>query len=433
MKPIFSSMAMLSLILLLIVRNNLVSAQIKNDPPDSSFVRWAKTNAYSLGNSDFKPIENMAAKTRVVALGEPEHGTNEAPDLRNRMFRYLVENSGFTAIVLEADFAKARIAADYINGGPGSIEQAAKALSWGKPSAENIELIRWMREYNQQPAHKIKIRLYGMDMEMIGVPGDTASSHPSIDETFAYLRKIDGKTAEHFSGVLAPFLDRLSSANYPKFSNREHELLSLSLDALIDTLGQKRLTYIKASSKPAYDWAYQNAIVARQTDHMVRLLPPDIPGKIPPDGWRAASDRDSAMAENVIWILQRESKILIYAHDAHVKNAVTKGGVWDVFQQAPKATGQYLRHALGDKIVIFGISFAPTFDIKQPSSLENVLIQTGKSNFLINFRAADLDPKVVEWLATQRPMQMNNVTYMNLTIGSAFDGIIYLEKKHQSQ
>jgi len=139
------------------------------------------------------------------------------------------------------------------------------------------------------------------------------------------------------------------------------------------------------------------------------------------------------MAENVIWVLQHENKVLVYAHDAHVKNAVTKGGVWDAFQQAPKATGQYLRAALGDQIVILGISFTPTFDIKQPSSLENSLLKTGKSNFFLNFRTVGLDQKVVEWLATPRPMQMNNVTYMNLAIGSAFDGIIFLNKEHRSK
>lgn len=432
MKRAFSSVVVLSVSLFLIVKYESVLAQT-NDSPDSAFVHWAKTHAFSLESGDFKPIENMVAKTRVVAIGEPEHGTNEAPDFRNRMFRYLVENNGFTGIVLEADFARARVAADYVNGAPGSIEQAAKALSWGNPSAENMDLIRWMREYNQQQAHKIKIRLYGMDMELIGVPGDTTPSHPALDETLAYLKKVDGKAADHFLDMLRPFINRLSTANYSKLSKQQQALLSLGLDALISALEQKRSVYIKASSRSAYDWAYHNAVVARQTDHMVCLLPPEIPGRIPPEGWRAASDRDSAMAENVLWILRHEGKVLVYAHDVHVKNAATKGGVWDVFQQAPKATGQYLRKALGDQLVIFGISFAPGFDIKQPSSLENALLKTGKSNFLVNLRAADLDPQAAKWLATPRPMQMNNVTYMNLAIGSAFDGIIYLEKIHQSK
>jgi erythromycin esterase len=428
MKYRFSSFVTLFVGLFLVGKCNLTQAQVKGRSPDSAFVSWARTHAFSLANLDLKPVESISARARVVALGEPEHGTHEAPAFRNRRFRYLVEKAGFTAIALEADFARSRVADDYISGGPGSAEQAAKALSWGSPSADNVALVRWMRAYNQQAVHKVKIKLYGMDMELIGAPGDTTPSHTALDEALTYLKKMDRTAAARILQKLAPFINRLSAANYAGLSTAEHRLLSRSLDELIETLQQKQQAYTDASSESAYEWAYHNAIVARQTDQMVCLMPPEIPGKIPPDGWKAASARDSCMAENVLWMLRREQKLFVYAHDAHVKNAATKGGVWDVFQQPPNATGQYLRKALDDQLVIFGISLAPTFDIKQPGSLETALMSTGKSNFLINLRATGIDPETAQWLLMPRPMQMNSVTFMNLAVGTAFDVIVYLAK-----
>ncbi|MDB5210174.1 MAG: Erythromycin esterase, partial [Sediminibacterium sp.] len=114
------------------------------------FVDWAKDHAFLLqnsdsatGNADLLQFKEMIGKAQVVALGEPAHGFHEPLAFRNRLFRFLAENCGFTAFVLEGGLAESRLAADFVAGGPGTAKEAAAKLSIANPSTENIELLEW--------------------------------------------------------------------------------------------------------------------------------------------------------------------------------------------------------------------------------------------------------------------------------------------------
>ncbi len=164
-----------------------IAQSIPNHPSDNSaFVHWAQTHASPLQASDkaiddkdLYPVKEMIGNARVVALGEPAHGYREPLAFRNRLFKFLVTHCGFTAIAIEGDLAQSRLAADYIAGRAGTARAAAAALSIGEPAAENIELLNWMRQYNADGTHPIKLRFYGMDIQMIGFPG-VKCEHPCL-------------------------------------------------------------------------------------------------------------------------------------------------------------------------------------------------------------------------------------------------------------
>src|SRR5882724_5961172 len=86
----------------------------------------------------------------VVAFGEPMHGAHEPLAFRNRLFRFLVERMGFTAIALESGFTESISARPFIEGGEGDAETAAQNgfASGLQRYLENRELIQWMRDYN---------------------------------------------------------------------------------------------------------------------------------------------------------------------------------------------------------------------------------------------------------------------------------------------
>jgi len=402
------------------------------------FISWAKNHAFPLqnsdsaiGNVDLQPLKKMIGKSRIVALGEPAHGFHETVAFRNRMFRFLVENCGFTTIVLEAGLGESRLAAEFVAGGGGTAEIAAGKLTIGKPAPETIELLHWMKEYNGNPAHKVKVKIYGMDMQIMGFPGDTTPSHAALDEALTYLSHVDPKLATNITSALSPYINRLSVAGYPLLSSEEHDRLSATLDDLITIFERQRIKFIANGSKESYEWAYRNAIVARQTDRMVRVLPADQPGKIPPEAWMAMNARDAAMAENVIWILNNQTyggRVFVYAHNAHVKNAETIGGVWDAFAQPPNSTAQYLRSILGSDLFIVGTSFAPSAISAQPSSLDIALLKVGNPRFILDLRKAFNNPPVAAWLAIRRPMEANIVTYITLPTSIAFDALLFLNK-----
>ncbi len=419
-----------------ITQNKLIKPDTFFD--SKPFIDWAKHHAFPLKNSDsatsimdLEPLKEIIGNARVVALGEPAHGFHEPLAFRNRMFRFLVENCGFTTIILEANFSQSHYAASYIIGGDGTAEEAAQKLTIGKPIRENIELLQWMRKFNADKSHHYKLKFYGMDMEIQGFPGDTTPSHPALDEALKYLSSVDPTEANKMISVLEPYLDRLSVAKYPLLSVEERDRLSAILSDMTSLFERERIKFIAATSKEKYELAYHNTIVAQQTDKMIRVSPPDQPGQIPPEAWRTMSTRDAAMAENVMWILDKEAeggKVLVFAHNAHIKNTATVGSVWNAFAQPPNSTGQYLRSILGSNLLIVGSSCAPSLATAQPGSLDSALSQVGKPRFLLDIRKARNNYAVESWLEIRRPMEANKVSFLLLQPLQAFDVLLFINK-----
>src|SRR5205823_10443817 len=85
----------------------------------------------------------------------------------NRLFQRLVEAHGYTAIAIESSFPRARLVNDYIAGrGPASyeaVQDTGFGSGFGRLEA-NRELVAWMRRYNADPAHPVKLRFYGLDI-----------------------------------------------------------------------------------------------------------------------------------------------------------------------------------------------------------------------------------------------------------------------------
>ena len=427
---------------LLIYKPNTSKAQVRAQNTDSllnskPFINWARDHAFPLQNSDsalgytdLQPIKRMIGNARVVALGEPSHGFHEPLGFRNRMFHFLVENCGFTTVVLEGGFAESRMAADFVAGGPGTAKDAAAKLTIGEPSGENIELLQWIRDYNANPAHRRKLEFYGMDIQLRGFPGDTTPAHAAIDEALSYLDKVVTVEGVKIKSVLSSYLSRLSVSKYPLLSSEDRIRLSATLDDLIALFEREQINFIGRSSKANYEWGYRNAVVAQLIDRMVRVMPPDQPGKIPPDAWMLVNARDAAMADNVMWILDHRAdggKVLVFSHNAHVKNDFTVGGVWDAFAKPPNSTGQYLKSMLGNDLFIIGSSCAPSMATAQPGSLDNALLQVGKSRYIIDLRAAAGNSSVASWLRKRRPMESNKVSYLMIDVSNAFDAILFIK------
>lgn len=414
------------------------SSPTKPDTLDNkSFVNWAKGHAFTLQNTDnavgyndLLPIKKMIGNARVVAVGEAAHGMHEPQAFRNRLFKYLVEECGFTTIVVEAGLAESTLANTFVLTGKGSPQIAAKNLTIGNASSENIELMQWMRKYNLSPAHKNKLKFLGMDVEIVGYPGDTIARHVAIDTVLNYLKKVDSEASAKISTVLLPYINRLSTARYPALTQIEHSQLTAILESMTALIERQRINYLEKSSKDEYEWVHRLAIAAQQTERIARLTPQDQSGGVPPDAWMASDARDAAMAANVIWILNNRAngKVLLYSHNAHVKNAPTTGSVWSAFAQAPNTVGQYLKSILGKDYFIVGTSFAPSVAAAQPGSVDLALLDVGKPRFIVSLKEASINPRVKNWLAVKRPMEANMHFFFNLQIGTAFDALLLLDK-----
>ncbi|MBO0862580.1 MAG: erythromycin esterase family protein [Chloracidobacterium sp.] len=407
---------------------------------DEIFERWTKTHAIPIQTvetvnsaTDLQPLKSIIGAARVVALGEPAHGAHEPLALRNRLFRYLVEELGFTAIAIESGLPESRRIYDLVTGGPGDTSQAVRAnLSCGGgESQENEELVRWIREYNTKVTAPHKVRFYAIDVGRCGQGTPLA-----IENALNYISRVDPTSGQKLRAAFKTYLDRLSASDEPSFSQAESDKLSASIEDLLALFERERPALIAATSEIDYQWAHRNAMAARQAHRQYRVRPTEPPGAgIPPSAWRSSSQRDAAMADNVRWVLEREGpggRILVYAHNAHIKNSSTEGGIWNAFEQPPTVMGQHLRSALGADLLIIGISSAqngvglPTASL-EPVSLDAALSHVGPPLFLLDLRAARSDSAANAWLAERRAMRANFTSYLTLSPGAAFDALLFID------
>src|SRR5207248_5564457 len=100
---------------------------------------------------------------------------------------------GYTAIAIESSFPRAHIVNEYVAGrGPAAydaVQDSGFSHGFG-PLAANRELVEWMRRYNADPSHRVKLRFYGFDSptEMTGTDSPRQLLHFVLD----YLTAIDG-------------------------------------------------------------------------------------------------------------------------------------------------------------------------------------------------------------------------------------------------
>jgi erythromycin esterase-like protein len=117
-------------------------------------------------NAVDKVIASLDDSVELLGFGEALHGGEEILILRNRLFQRLVETHGYSAIAIESSFPRAHVVNEYIAGrGPASydaLQEAGFSHGFGRLDA-NRELVEWMRAFNADAAHRVKLQFYGFD------------------------------------------------------------------------------------------------------------------------------------------------------------------------------------------------------------------------------------------------------------------------------
>ena len=416
-------------------------------PSSSAFVAWARPAAagfrgVELGanDSDLRPFCDLAGRAPVVALGEPGHGAHQPLELRNRIFAYLVEHCGFTAIALETSFTESREIHDYVAGGVGNAADITRrSLSWGFGDyAENAQLVKWMHDFNRHARGRRTIQFYGIDLS--GADNDSGFPHPEIalDAVVEYIRAAASARSHELIEHLAPTLGRISAIGYAALARRHDPALDSTLRSLQQFLSENEQALRRSSSGSKYDWAVQGLAVAARLKDMLSLdvqaERPDAP--MPPDTYQLVNVRDAAMADNVLWVQReegRQGRILVFAHNAHVMNAASRGGIWSVFSEAPHMMGQHLRSALGNSLVIIGTTAAKSgngLPVGSPldHSVEAALAKVGLPLFVLDLRGAVHDPGALAWLGERRALRANFDSELDVDFREAFDALVFMDR-----
>ena len=389
----------------------------------------------------------MIGTASIVAVTEGVHDAAEPLAFRNRVFQYLVEHQGFTAIAIESGITEGRVAHDYVRGGTGGLATAlARGISWTFDKLpQNEALIRWIRDYNADPTHLRKINFYGFDVP--GSPGNPDANRgmrTALDEVLSYLDRVDTATARAFHSRLDSYLPDIQidprargAARYLRLSQAERDAVTAAIADLVAAFEAREAEYEAAASATDYQWAYRSALGARSADIWLRQIPI---GWLPSAGWaflaKAINVRDRAQADNLGWILDQEGpdgKVLVFAGRYHLSTAPVKTsrsapGVGD------PVAGTYLRRRFGSRLVNIGnligkgafgcAGYNGPVDAATPESIDGVVGMLGQPMLLLDLRGAPTT--VRSWLDREHDLG-GGPDGLKVEVGKAFDILFYLD------
>lgn len=386
----------------------------------------------------------------VLGFGEALHGGEDILILRNRLFQYLAEAHGYSAIAIESSFPQGRLVNEYIAGrGPATYEAVRNSgISHGFGQLEaNRELVEWMRRYNADPSRRIPLQFYGFDSptEMTG----TDSPRHVLYVTLDYLTALDRARGQEHRERIEPLLGDDDAWENPAAVMDPSQSIGLSVQAnalrgatedLIAELRMRRPELVAASDEDSYLEALQYASVARQllTYHAAMARP---------SGDRLVQGlglRDAMMADNVAYIVSRErdrGKVLLFAHNSHVQRGQAE---WQThWQSGPDMlawwpAGAHLHALFGPRYAVIGsglgVSAANGIGQPETSTLEARLTTApGPARFIPTHQGQGPDAQIAA-LPTRSGSRKNG-SYFPLTPRSLtdFDWLVVLDSTEYSR
>ncbi|GHE26167.1 erythromycin esterase [Streptosporangium violaceochromogenes] len=108
-------------------------------------------------------LRSLPAPPLLLGLGEARHFVGELGELRNEIFRHLVEHEGYRSFAVESDCLMGLVVDDYVTTGANTLDDVMeRGFSHGFGAwPANRELVRWMRAYNEE--HDERLRFFGFD------------------------------------------------------------------------------------------------------------------------------------------------------------------------------------------------------------------------------------------------------------------------------
>ena len=266
----------------------------------------------------------LPARPRLLALGEPTHGEDVLLELRNELFRHLVEQEGYRTITIESDCLMGLVVDDYVTFGTRDLDDVmASGFSHGfGASAANRDLVRWMRAYNDGRPVPERLHFAGFD----GPLEITAAASPrqALTALHAYLTsRVDADllscTAETLDRLLgaddiwtnsAAMMDPSQSVG----QTAEAERLRLLADDLVALLDTQSPHLISASASEDWDRA---RLYGRTATGLLRYhswMADTSPGRMA----QLLGVRAQMMAANLLATADR-GPALAYAHNGHLQ------------------------------------------------------------------------------------------------------------------
>ncbi|MFJ8309678.1 MULTISPECIES: erythromycin esterase family protein [unclassified Streptomyces] len=380
------------------------------------------------GTADLRALGVMVGDAKVVGVGEATHGSHEFFALKDRVFRHLVEQKGFTTFALEISWSAGLRIDDYLQHGDGDRDarQVVHDVMAGSPwdREEFVTLVGWMRDHNLRHPDR-PVHFLGDD---VGAPRLDERVFDSVTD---YVRRTHPESLPRLNELLTglrPLDDAIAYLGRPLADRQHNAAKAQQVLELVQGQGPR--------GGEDFEFALQNARNIAQTYTFLTVDPGDQESLTAMERYR-----DQVMAETTAWWQRRTGgRILLSAHDDHVGYAASDPTTY------PKTQGSFLRDTLGADYLAIGTTFDRgsflskgealggewkkfTVGPAGPGTNEYTLDQVRYRDYYADLRKAPAAAR--SWLDISRPTYNVGTQYPNdktpeTAIGRAYDVLVHL-------
>ncbi len=301
--------------------------------------------------SDYDGLLDLVGDRRVVLIGEASHGTHEFYRERARLTRALIDQHGFNAVAVEADWPDAYRVNRYVMGLSDDAD-ATTALAdfrrfpaWMWRNDDVVRFVEWMRARNDAHRHPAsKARFYGLDLYGL---------RASIEAVIRYLDRVDPAEAARARDRYSCF-DHVGNDGqrygyglaYEDRPPCENEVVLQLLE-----LRRRSEAYLRRDGWVAEDelfFAEQNARLVRNAEEYYQQM-----YRAEVSSWNL---RDRHMAGTLDALLEHldqqfgHTKVVVWEHNSHVGDARATA----MSARGELNVGQLVRQRYADDALIIG-------------------------------------------------------------------------------
>jgi erythromycin esterase-like protein len=325
------------------------------DPNRSSIIPALEQASSQLAGAvnDYDAFMDLVGSARFVLLGASTRGTHEFCAARARITRRLIEEKGFTAIALDADWTDVVRLNRYVHGSDGqhalaSLDDFYHFPTWEWRNAAILDFVEWLRDYNLAH-HQTAV--------MVGVHGlDLYNLHAASDLVINRLDEVDPAAARRLRHRCAyPCFDEFGADAQAYGYESSLGLTDRCEAELVNELVNQRvrlahaamnnreivpLELFSAEQNPPLErsaGAYYRAMLGRRAE-----------------AWNARSRHLAGTLDALAQYLERSigsGKVVVWAHTTHVGD----GRATELGNRGELSLGQLIRDRHGRDALLVGL------------------------------------------------------------------------------
>ena len=298
---------------------------------------------------DYDQLLELIGNARVVLLGEASHGTHEFYRERAVITKRLIEEHGFDAVAVEADWPDAHRVTRFIHGADQDTdaEQALRGFqrfpTWMWRNADVVDFVGWLRA--GQEAGRRATGFFGLDLY---------SLYRSIDAVVGYLERIDPAAARRARERYA-CLERLEESQRYGHAAATGLTEACDREALQQLVDLQRTgdAYLRRDGIAAEDeqfYAEQNARLVVEAERYYRSM-----FAAPASSWNLRDRHMAQTLDRLLAHLDRHgtlSRVVVWAHNSHVGDARRT----EMSQRGELNLGQLARQGHGRDAFLVGFT-----------------------------------------------------------------------------